>query len=271
MPPAHAHRRGGPWLLGSPARRARRDEVWVAERDGELARLRDVSTPTGSTASTSAPTLTGQGIGCAAARPGRGDPRPTASRCGSSRATPARGASTRGTAWSSSSAPTAPATRSGPPTSGWPGRARPAGVLPRPGRRGRRSSSATCWPAGCALTRAVQPHKATATGDPAREQPRSRRQPTARRRGPTRRRSTREQDHGGIWRAVRSSTDPEPTIEQYADNDLVSHDSYGMRTGHPAGSGRRDGRLRVPDGPRRQPILQDVQALACDDLSSSRA
>ena len=48
-------------------------------------------------------------------------PTPTATSCGSSRATTARGGSTSGAAWSRSSAPTGRATRRSRPTSGWPG------------------------------------------------------------------------------------------------------------------------------------------------------
>ena len=74
-----------------------------------------------------------------AARRGQGAARPTASACGSSRATNPPAPSTPSAGSWSSSAPTAPPTRRGRRTSGmaWPG-TDPLALLPRPDRRRRR-------------------------------------------------------------------------------------------------------------------------------------
>ena len=161
-----AHRRRGPGL-GRPAG-PRPDEVWVAERDGALVGYATLTARLARRPLRRCPTRR------AAASVGRCSTSsrrctPTASACGSSRRNVPARASTHATASSSSSAPTARATRSAPPTSGWPGRGGPAAFLPRPDRRGRRAARRPAGPPGRAHPRGAGAQARSRAATPARE------------------------------------------------------------------------------------------------------
>ena len=131
-------------------------------------------TASGSTTSTSSPASRAPASAPPCSTWSRPSGRP-GSACGSSRPTSRPAASTAPAAWSTSSAPTAPATRRRPPTSGWPGpaatRSRSTARLIDDGRRTSSATSSTGAPPSPARP-AAQGHHRARPGPRARDRPR---------------------------------------------------------------------------------------------------
>ena len=154
------------WLAG---RLRSDDEVWVAE----VRRARSAATPGSPTTWLDdlyvAPGAGRPGHRLGAARPGQGAPPGRVLPVGLRDATRRPAASTPGTAWSSWSAPTAPATRSAPRTSGWPGPGPTRSASTGASSTTSTTSSATCSPAGPRSPARSRTHKHDRTRDPVRE------------------------------------------------------------------------------------------------------